>query len=1229
MIHVDRPSGLRRRALLIGIENYADDRFFPLRSVQADVWQMNEVLSHPRIGGFQQPRVVLDCTADRMVHEIGEFLDDCDEHDLAVLYVSGHGTRLIQDNGQFYFVATDTDLDRVATTGVGAEFVNSQLESCLAAQKVLMIDCCRSGGFTMGFRTSDAPIKSEAVGADIPITSRGVYVLASSRAGEDSLAGTTIPGGGFAPSAFTGEVVEALRTGVAARPDTREVTVDGLFEYVNTKMRRSADQVPVKSALGVDDRVVIATAPGRPPIIRAMPQPGLLPVKHVAVEDSRPIAPTWTALLEYYRSCLRVEDSTFPMLSVGDEGTTFVCLRGTERFISAAVDPDHRVPVPTEAAALVGAAVEAGDELWAGYPAVVVQQRGSRRIRHRFAPLLIRRVEVVASGERLQLEPTGPVLAHPKLIEEFLGEGTADHFNSTLRPSWHAGQHDRMANEITYLLANELEVSECDPIRPAELLDHIDVDTPIDGARNVAVLVRVPAMSGPTINLLKDLRDIEARQDRIAGTALAALSPDSRQRAARGDQFPTYTKVTPLPCNESQEAVLDAAMTRRLTVATGPPGTGKTQLVTNLIATAIANNQSVLVASTNNRAVDEVVDRCRKISPGSIIRTGSREYQPIEAAALVEILGLPEPLNTVDTVAAAMRRASANLDSERDVMRNRGELERELLELGSRRKTHAQALNRGVEAILAGVGTHNVESLTGNGLFARRRRRKVWSQLGTAEEPADFSEFLRCEAAWRRARAALRELPGEDLSITGYRTAGDVVRAAATGLLDTVVRGRAHLGKRAIAEVVNDIESRYSWSSFEALRPYVAAWAVSSLSARRFPCRPAQFDLVIVDEASQCAIPHILPLLFRARRTLIIGDPMQLTHIAQIDRERDVALARAAGVSPSWLEQSRLSYRRHSSFRAAERAVDGHFFIDEHFRCHPRIAELVNRLFYGGRLTVLTDSRRQSALRDRNQPARKRDAIIWAEVAGTAEQPPGGKSWINTAEVDRVVESVTYMRTHGVLAEGASIGVVTPFKAQADLIESRLRPEMLDKVRVGTVHTFQGGECDVMIFSLVAAPGMRAGSVAWLDGQLNMWNVAITRARANLVVIGHRSFCEKTRIGSALLDAAAGAGSGSASTELHDLLYKRLNDILGVSPELGVEVSGHLTDAVVDRGGRTFAAVLDAGAASAEFADRQVRLSIDRRDLRVGPEAVDCAVRVPAWRLFEEDHAWFRAAFAV
>lgn len=153
---------------------------------------------------------------------------------------------------------------------MSAGFVNESLEQCWAPQKVVVIDCCRSGGFAVGLRTSDRRPESLVTKSaeQPPLTSRGVYVLSSSRAGEDSYAGAGSGGDDAKPSAFTAEVIEGPRTGKVSRDGSSEVSVDDLFHYVCRRMRGQGVQVPVHSAHGVDDRIVIAACPlGRAPIL--------------------------------------------------------------------------------------------------------------------------------------------------------------------------------------------------------------------------------------------------------------------------------------------------------------------------------------------------------------------------------------------------------------------------------------------------------------------------------------------------------------------------------------------------------------------------------------------------------------------------------------------------------------------------------------------------------------------------------------------------------------------------------------------------------------------------------------------------------------------------------------------------------------------------------------------------------------------------------------------------
>jgi hypothetical protein len=129
--------------------------------------------------------------------------------------------------------------------------------------------------------------------------------------------------------------------------------------------------------------------------------------------------------------------------------------------------------------------------------------------------------------------------------------------------------------------------------------------------------------------------------------------------------------------------------------------------------------------------------------------------------------------------------------------------------------------------------------------------------------------------------------------------------------------------------------------------------------------------------------------------------------------------------------------------------------------------------------------------------------VTWKHVPGEFIQGRTG-SGRNELEIIAVVEEVAgQLRDH----PNASIGVVTPLAAQAKAIERSLKREGLsDRVLLGTIHRFQGGERDIMIVSPVGSSGITARTQRWLVGQTNLWNVAITRARSSLIVVGDRDW---------------------------------------------------------------------------------------------------------------------------
>ncbi|ONM48194.1 caspase, EACC1-associated type [Nocardia donostiensis] len=1213
----------RRRALLIGTQTYQHPDLADLPAVRADLTGMDEVLSHREIGGFPDVLSVVDLTADQMRDTLSAFLSSSGDDELSLVYYSGHGLRT-PDTGEFHFIATDTDPADPRRTAVCAGFVNDLLDyRCLAPQRVVIIDSCYSGGYVLGFRTS-TPVPTTGNGTisgakgssgrsgkepTALLHSSGCYIVSSSRSLEQSFQGATPSD----PSVFTGVLVDALRTGEAGR-NGPEVSVSDVFEYVNGRLcKAGSEQTPVISSNGVDGRIILASRPRKPIALtdRRQPTPGT----ELPGSATKSAALRWPQLIDYYIRCLRSESNSW--LSADDLDKTFVCLRGRERLLVGDLDSDHSVPVPAESEAFLGTTATGSAQLWAGYPVVAINSPvGGRRGRSdgqwKIAPLLMRRLDIVEDVRGRRLLPVGPPVPHPALLRACMSEEDAAHFAADYRPTWHAGGRTAMTTDVRNLLRDDFAIDEVQELDPETLADHVDIHTPTPGARNAAILFRMADDGGPNRSLLADLGDIADKRTAIGRTALSALLPDSVAPTEKPRPRPEPRMTTPLACNELQEEVIRSSMTRKLTVATGPPGTGKSQLVVNLVATALANDQTVLVASTNNRAVDEIVDRCQKLVPGSVIRTGSREYsrERQDLASLTALL----PGENQNTVAAQTDRAMDELRAHHMELDRAARHETRLLAAARRRDSIvadlATHLGIGIDAIDAILHDADLIQLRRRAafasyspLFATARCDKLLQRLGLPPSSTSWeickllAQLATAEIDWRTAWHAGTATADDHLVETG-RIREEAARTSSIALVDSVVRAKATAGRSLITTLLNSSNGR-TWRPRADVLQAAPGWAVTALSARNFPPEPALFDLVVIDEASQCAIPAVLPLMFRAERALVIGDPMQLTHITTLDGPGRVTAERFAGVAPSWLEQRKLDYQRHSAFHAADHAAGAHTVLDEHYRCHPKIAATANELFYQGRLRILTDTR--------DRPTD--EAITWHDVRGQATRQRWG-SWVNDAEVDAVSELIGDLVRNGV----RDLGVITPYRDQATALSRALKGF---GIGVGTVHAFQGGEHDVIIFSLVASDGMPTESIGWLDRQPNLWNVAITRARKRLYVVGDRRVWRTRYLGSELIRAA---GTGSAQIAAPDDLWSRLRD-RATDPsidrlEFAVAINAYSADAVAHHDdGSTSAYLLDRGCGE-DAPGRHLRLMLRRTELIGDPRRSVEAYRIPAWRMY-------------
>ena len=671
------------------------------------------------------------------------------------------------------------------------------------------------------------------------------------------------------------------------------------------------------------------------------------------------------------------------------------------------------------------------------------------------------------------------------------------------------------------------------------------------GVHNAAVLAVSTGAAAATRMLVQDLLDLVNNPRLMEKGPAAVLAGVSR--------IPPVPSPEPhpslLPSTLAQDQAVHAAMKNEITVVTGPPGTGKSQMIVNAVAAAVACGESVLLASKNNHAVDVVIERLRQVSPAAaIMRAGSADRRTDLAKVVNEAVQARRRSNGVWQPSKEWRETKKRVEEVHRLMRNRVQAERELdearraldsalsdlppgapldierdalaaavadaaraldrfgrrLGIFRRRRRHAARLARARDALgrLSGLmGGFEMEdclsSVAGRPLRTAEPRRDFRPIEELAGRLRDVSAIGRAANA---AASRLADLPLLHQLENRLRDLADERVAAGRAVFDArwkriigkrFVDAAAELGEALVAAQASGVGSSRARGLIAASLPAIPVWGVTNLSARtNLPLQQGLFDLVVLDEASQCDIASALPLLVRAKRALIIGDRRQLVHICSLGRARERFIGRRWGLADGQIAE--FSYRDRSCFDlAAGRAGRSSIFLDRHFRSHPAISGFANEYFYGRRMQLCAEVR----------PPDGQSAIEWIRHRGDSRPGPRGRSRLNPAEAAAVADEIV-RELPCLNGLGLSVGVVTPYRAQVDRIAGHLSERRIgpDRVNVATAHGFQGDERDVIYFSPVVGPSMTERQASFAADP-NLVNVALTRARRRLVIVGNFEAC--------------------------------------------------------------------------------------------------------------------------
>ena len=594
-----------------------------------------------------------------------------------------------------------------------------------------------------------------------------------------------------------------------------------------------------------------------------------------------------------------------------------------------------------------------------------------------------------------------------------------------------------------------------------------------------------------------------------------------------------FAAVTPLSLSDSQEDVIRKIEQNPLLAVYGPPGTGKSQTIVNLVAHLVANGKTVLVASRMDKAVDVVAQRLNELgAPFLALRAGRLNYQKqlsfqlqdliankididtgYEEAILVDVEDMYALLNAIKELENKCEKIIELEKNWQEVMARKLALEADLGEKifinKKLKKDEVDEIKKVLSSIEKNLEKSGLFSSISNSLSAMKLK-KILNISSLPAEPESIMRLslelqaaeMECEARMVETRihkiGNIHQILGQikQLKKKQKGLAVDILknkrRESLKGLLrDQIKRQRLIVHTKAIVERKKNLQNRLlEEEDFTPLLEAFPCWCVTTYAiSGSLPMKSGLFDVAIIDEASQCDIASCFPILFRAKKAVIVGDDKQLPHLSFLEKAKEQSFLSQYNIPDKY--QLMWRFRTNSMFDLANYYSTNPVLLDEHFRSYYPIIQFSNQEFYGNRIRIMTkDSGSNDVL--------ELHLVTDGKVDSDATR--------NMPEVEAVVKRIheLILQDEGNEDNPVSIGVVSPFRGQVDLIGKALRQVLTEstirrhQIEVGTAHTFQGDERDVMIFSLAVADNSFAQSLTFLQ-KPNLFNVAITRARKKLI----------------------------------------------------------------------------------------------------------------------------------
>ncbi|MCI5935669.1 MAG: AAA domain-containing protein [Lachnospiraceae bacterium] len=577
--------------------------------------------------------------------------------------------------------------------------------------------------------------------------------------------------------------------------------------------------------------------------------------------------------------------------------------------------------------------------------------------------------------------------------------------------------------------------------------------------RQVMGVDDMPYVIGLGMDVVLDLHKeyqaiIDQYQEKKISVPIKAFFGDLVKHPERRKEYP----ITLINSNINLDQLLAIHNGMKYPVAyiQGPPGTGKTNTIINTIVTAFFSERTVLFTSYNNHPINSVFEKLigmeyhgRRI-PFPILRLGNVEKMK---EALEYIREVYEQVKNITVFESTLDRKKDNRIERAKQLSNLLKKYEEVLDLQERSETLKRMMEyqRRIQA--------SMEMLPFQVDLQGRQLSMVQEKIQSIGEITD------------KEALALLDSDFEQLYQYLYYTSARYIKKLGDSRNKELYRIVFEEGvETRIASFAKYLSSTANIKKMQKIFPIIVT---TCISAHKLGNPEPMFDMVIIDEASQCNTAVSLVPIIRGENLMLVGDPQQLNPVILLDEVVNQKLRKKYNVADEY------DYRKNSIYKTflSCDAVSDEVLLHNHYRCNKKIIDFNNRKYYNSKLNICSGSK-------------ETEPLVYMDVRNNHIDVK------NTApeEVNAIVE-------YAQVNKEKNIGVITPFVNQKKLIEEVLQREKLHNVVCGTVHAFQGDEKDVVLFSTALTDQTQNGTYEWLKNNKELINVATSRARDKLIVL--------------------------------------------------------------------------------------------------------------------------------